>query len=520
MKQGTFRILGYCAVSIAGMTAAAHARQPEIIYTKISGHPTAVVPGAVDLAGQPVFTEWRALEDFAFSPDGSRWVIKGRTQLGSDLETILVSGQGAVGTMLAQEGQPIPGGAPGEVFDFFGSGLGRWNTLNQFAYSARARGGIASVFQKVIVSDQSGSDIVLQMGDPILGLVDQSPNPSGDETFGNSVGSVHILDNGVIGTQDSTILSIHTSRRPAIMYNGSAFHQANVTMVTSLNGAGTETWKSIAANTFYTTPDGAHWVAEGTVNQSTATDAVLVVDGQVRLQEGMLIPGSTVTMNAIFANGVTAGGVWFARGDQAGGNDWAVVSGTVVARTGDPVANGNPEAWGAVFAALAASDAGDWVLAGITDHSDPATNEVIVLNGERVLLREGDQVDLDGDGTLDDAFIGRGNNTLSAFEPNDLFLTGDGLLYCFANLRNAAGQDLNSTPVFGTPQAFMVLPVNDGPICSCDWNADGFLNSQDFFDFTVAFFGDNSDFNNDGVTNSQDYFDFLQCFFAPPKGCK
>jgi hypothetical protein len=55
-----------------------------------------------------------------------------------------------------------------------------------------------------------------------------------------------------------------------------------------------------------------------------------------------------------------------------------------------------------------------------------------------------------------------------------------------------------------------------GPLCSCDWNADHALNSQDFFDFLTAFFAGSADYNADGVTNSQDFFDFLTCFFA---GC-
>lgn len=54
-----------------------------------------------------------------------------------------------------------------------------------------------------------------------------------------------------------------------------------------------------------------------------------------------------------------------------------------------------------------------------------------------------------------------------------------------------------------------------GP-CPCDINDDNFLNTQDFFDFLVGFFGNDADFNMDSFTNSQDFFDFLTCFFA---GC-
>ncbi len=54
--------------------------------------------------------------------------------------------------------------------------------------------------------------------------------------------------------------------------------------------------------------------------------------------------------------------------------------------------------------------------------------------------------------------------------------------------------------------------------CTADFNGDGALNSQDFFDFLAAFFAGsaNSDFNDDGTINSQDFFDFLAAFFA---GC-
>jgi hypothetical protein len=54
--------------------------------------------------------------------------------------------------------------------------------------------------------------------------------------------------------------------------------------------------------------------------------------------------------------------------------------------------------------------------------------------------------------------------------------------------------------------------------CRADFNADGEVNSQDFFDFLNAFFTGlpSADFNGDGSTNSQDFFDFLSEFFV---GC-
>jgi hypothetical protein len=54
--------------------------------------------------------------------------------------------------------------------------------------------------------------------------------------------------------------------------------------------------------------------------------------------------------------------------------------------------------------------------------------------------------------------------------------------------------------------------------CPADFNNDGAVNSQDFFDFLNAFFAfaGIADFNHDGVINSQDFFDFVTAFFA---GC-
>ncbi|MBC7773365.1 MAG: right-handed parallel beta-helix repeat-containing protein [Pyrinomonadaceae bacterium] len=54
--------------------------------------------------------------------------------------------------------------------------------------------------------------------------------------------------------------------------------------------------------------------------------------------------------------------------------------------------------------------------------------------------------------------------------------------------------------------------------CIGDFNFDGTVTSQDFFDFSAAFFGllPAADVNDDGDVSSQDFFDFLASFFV---GC-
>ncbi|MBC7770907.1 MAG: right-handed parallel beta-helix repeat-containing protein [Pyrinomonadaceae bacterium] len=54
--------------------------------------------------------------------------------------------------------------------------------------------------------------------------------------------------------------------------------------------------------------------------------------------------------------------------------------------------------------------------------------------------------------------------------------------------------------------------------CRADFDGNGTLNSQDFFDFIGTFFEleARADFNADGFINSQDFFDFISAFLA---GC-
>jgi hypothetical protein len=76
-----------------------------------------------------------------------------------------------------------------------------------------------------------------------------------------------------------------------------------------------------------------------------------------------------------------------------------------------------------------------------------------------------------------------------------------------------------------TDEGTAIMTISCQSACPCDFNRDGVLNSQDYFDFLTCFFGggcpsgQDADYNDDTVVNSQDYFDFLTCFFGPPASC-
>jgi probable HAF family extracellular repeat protein len=110
------------------------------------------------------------------------------------------------------------------------------------------------------------------------------------------------------------------------------------------------------------------------------------------------------------------------------------------------------------------------------------------------------------------AFVWRSG---SMIDLNTLIPPTTGWTLTRAEAINDAGVIVGWGQLDGRTTAFVLEPA----ACPGDFNADGAVTSQDFFDFLGAFFKElpAADVNADGSINSQDFFDFLAAFF---EGCR
>jgi hypothetical protein len=94
-----------------------------------------------------------------------------------------------------------------------------------------------------------------------------------------------------------------------------------------------------------------------------------------------------------------------------------------------------------------------------------------------------------------------------------LDFSGDGLTWNGITSVQSGGQPVSGHTVISATGIDWSQPF--AVCCPADFNCDGSLNSQDFFNFLNAFFANDpsADFNHDGAVNSQDFFDFLNAFF-------
>jgi hypothetical protein len=264
---------------------------------------------------------------------------------------------------------------------------------------------------------------------------------------------------------------------------------------------------------------GTHLLAE--VQMATGNpddDHAIIMDGAGLLVDGVLVrEGNAVeALGALPGErwvdfeymGATEGGSWFltATTDALAEEDAVVVVDGVIAFREANFIDGD-ELSGHIEAA-GMNEAGDIALIWSVDGGE---TEVLIA-GESIILREGDEVDLDGDGSVDPGvvlrnFVGLGNLGITTRNVDDQIK-----VYFVATVEDIQAE-IETTALF--------VCAADGTViepCPADFNGDGVLNILDFVAFQLAFNDGDlaADFNGDGVLNVLDFVAFQQAFQA---GC-
>jgi hypothetical protein len=302
--------------------------------------------------------------------------------------------------------------------------------------------------------------------------------------------------------------------------------QEGVTVPANQGGGLTDAYRqldsgSVIGQGIYFSADGAHYAGRGFVGVADTDDLVLVVDGSVVLQEGYVVPGSgfvsPISSTGILMNYMEPHGDWYAYGSNADGQDWVVRNGAVLAARGEEIIPGSGVLWDDVAYAqgyfmATGNRFGDSVVGGLSVPGDTLSDAVIVFNRSRVVLRENDPIDLNGNGMFDDdAYI-------HVFRDDYGWLGEDGYLYVAVRLRNGAGICSGAPADIG--QAFIRVRV----FCPADWNRDEATNSTDISCFLTAWLASvqggtlRADVNGDMAVNSSDISAFLTQWLAAVQG--
>jgi uncharacterized protein (TIGR03382 family) len=471
------------ALAIAMAAGSAHGQfVASAIYSQSPTAPTNIVPGTTganlgERFGNVTLSLTAQFMDRVYrSSNGGHFILTARTNTGTATGqgngatvdevvitgTITPNGVGAVPTITSQvrvrEGAVLFGGADAGLAIESGTIDERVSVNNSgdFAFTANLLPTGAPTTDELIIRGTSAGVISIEARE---GQVMTAAGVPAGFINGPTISSANINNAGQIGFRTSVTTTNVVNFNPGATAVNAAIGAANTP-----NAAANfplRPYDSLDSDGYHIDPVTNDWVSLASLNGSTTDDGVMVYNNAALMQEGVTTIGgganNTVSTYAEWGI-IPAGGGWWARGSNllvSGGSssdvtDWVVRGNAtgfnVIASTDQPITTAATELWddsastgnATTFFAFFAANNGDYVIGGTTNASNTAANAVLVYNGvfgNFVVFREGDQVDITGDGILDDAFI-------TTFSNDDGFLTDSGILMFQANLRDGAGVGL------------------------------------------------------------------------------
>lgn len=488
--------------------ASAGAGVPRVLCSNIPGAASSIVPGPSGWAYRPGVDISTSMPRAVVSPDGSHWALVAWCKQGGSERLGIVHGTG-----MTQGGNDLlvrvadASHVAGRTVDEVAPSVGV-NDAGQVVYAGSLTG--TTIDDAFLVRWSGGTRT------EIAREGQQVPGMSSGVVFGAAVDSANITGSGgavfraTLGGSGSGQVWLRSSSATS----GVVLAQSGVTSPGSQPMSPSQTISSFVFDQCVGDMASSSTLVRAKLNGPAATDQVAVYGNTVVAQEGAVLPGSAFTSLVSLLTpqgwGVSIspdGSRWAVLGSNADNEDWVVVDGVVVATTDDVVAPGesitfDDTSYSACFESVGVNNLGQVALASRTSTGGDA----VVLVGERVLLRTGDGVDLNGNGVPDDnLFVGNvGEGSVTFTEDQRLF---------------AVVQLVDGT----TAVRGVALVVLDATRCNdVDFNNDMlFPDTQDIGDFLSVFAGaacptgvcDDVDFNRDGLfPDTDDLAAFLVVF--------
>lgn len=437
---------GAATALVAALTGPAFAQSPyvtTIIHVNTPGHPTNVVPGLPGMsfkAGNTTTAFGRPI----LSQNGLYLGINCTTTEATAVDDVLIVN----GALVLKEGNATPWPTASENVGTIDEEFG----INNAGDLLIGNNTSATVNDDYVVLFQSGTWTVLAQEAGLVSTV--VPGLLGDAgltaTWDDTIDSVRLTNSGLTLWRATGIDNLTTGLvNDAIVHLGGGLAlQKGVDVPANQAGGASATWESFDLEDVNVSPDGSLVMVQGDLTGATTSDDVLVLNGVVVVQEGSPVAGFALPVNTnglgIDKGWIDGAGNWYVRGNNTDATDWVLRNGVLVAQSDgtDEIVAGSGEHWddatfGACFFGFDGNALGHFVICGVTDHVDPLRNGVIVfddgLSGRYVVVREGDPVDLDGNGLFDD------DRFYNTFGNDDTRLLDDGTILFTATLRTGAG---------------------------------------------------------------------------------
>ncbi len=468
-----------------------------------------VVPGSVFEAG----VRFTNFSDLNRTPNGQSWYVVASTDFAASTaqDQGLLRGTGLGTAILAREG--VTETAPGEFLNFSLVPAVRMNNAGQWAVAYRQNvTGSTSLNDRLVKFLDSTLQTVLAPGSAIPGGGGNTFNTSGGNTSNLSFNSVNVSAAGDLGFM--------AYQPGAATPNDTGFKDNGATIVADptsgqfvpagqLN-AGSFAVTDIAPNTFQLNEAHTSYILQGTLNGAAAA----IVDGLVRVQIGAPVPtvasGNVTNIDVVR---MESSGDWFVVGRILSGATtlrFVTRNGAIIAESGQPIIPGSTELWGtAAFRDPSGDSAGNWIVNGSTTNASTLLNDVLVYNSAKVVARESDPLDLDGNGVYDDGLF------LHTFR-NRGVLASDDFFYWSTTLKATAA---GTAGIGASPNNGALVRIR---VCKVDFDNSGATTVGDIFAFLSAWFASDrrADFDLSGDRNVTDIFAYLtEWFAAASNGC-